>query len=135
MQIDGISKAVICVNGSNVGPLIRCNKGDTLRVNVFNNLWLKGVTVHFHGIKMRNTPWLDGTPISQCEIAVGDNMTYEFVANDIGTHWYHSHTELEREDAFYGPVIIDDIDEATKINYDEEYVVFFLIFIKNIPKK
>ena len=128
MDIDGISKAVICVNGSNVGPLIRCDKGDTLRINVFNNLWLKGITVHWHGIKMQGIPWMDGSPVSQCEIAVGNNMTYEFVANDIGTHWYHSHTELERDDAFYGPLIIDDMNADTKIKYDEERIIMFSDF-------
>jgi len=38
MTISDFRKAVICVNGSNVGPVIRANKGDTLKINVFNNL-------------------------------------------------------------------------------------------------
>lgn len=135
MTIDNFKKAVICVNGLNVGPIIRCNKGDTLRINVINNLFLKGLTVHWHGLKMTSTPWLDGTPISQCSIQVGDNMTYEFIAYDIGTHWYHSHTELERDDAFYGPIIIDDINETTKINYDEEYIIMFSDFHKEYSEE
>lgn len=135
MTIDNFKKAVICVNGMNVGPLIRCNKGDTLRINVVNSLHLKGITVHWHGLKMKGTPWLDGTPVSQCLIEAGTNMTYEFVANDIGTHWYHSHTELQRDDAFYGPLIIDDINISNKIIYDEEYIVTFSDFHKQYSEE
>ena len=128
MTIANFTKAVICVNGLNVGPLIRCNKGDTLKINVINNLHLKSIVVHCHGLKMRGTPWMDGSPVSQCGIAPRENMTYEFLADDIGTHWYHSHIELERIDAFYGPLIIDDINKSTKIDYDEEYIVMISDF-------
>lgn len=136
MEISNFSKAVICVNGLNVGPVIRCNKGDTLKINLVNNLHLKSISCHFHGLKMKGTPYMDGVPfVNQCPIEAGNNMTYEFVAHDIGTHWYHSHTELERDDAFYGPLIVDDINESTKINYDEEYIIMFSDFYQQYSEE
>jgi iron transport multicopper oxidase len=131
MTIGNYTKSVVCVNGLNIGPTIRANQGDTLKINVMNNLLLSGITVHFHGITMKGTPWLDGVPmITQCPIAPGTNMTYEFVVNRCGTFWYHSHQELQRDDSFYGPLIVEDINVSSKINYDEEYIIMLSDFNK-----
>lgn len=127
MKVNNYNKAVICVNGLNVGPTIRATKGDTLIINVINMLWDKGITVHWHGIKMTGVPWMDGTPfVAQCLIATHTNMIYEFVVDTMGTNWYHGHADMQRDDAFYGALIVDD--RNTSINYDEEYIVMFSDF-------
>ena len=131
MNISNYRKAVICVNGSNVGPLIRCNKGDTLRVNVFNNLFTESISSHWHGIKMKGFPYMDGTPmISECPIPVGTNKIYEFPVLDHGTFFYHSHIEMQMKDSFFGALIVDDINDKTRLIYDEEYIIVFSDFHK-----
>lgn len=131
MTIDNFRKAVICVNGLNVGPTIRARQNDILRINVINNLFTESVTVHWHGIKLKNRNWMDGVPfITQCPIAVGTNMTYEFDVPDHGTYFYHTHIEMQMKDAFFGALIVEDTNKSTKITYDEEYIVIFSDFHK-----
>jgi len=130
-DVQNYRKAVICVNGSNVGPIIRANQNDILRINVINNLFTEGISVHWHGIKMKGFPYMDGTPmISECPIPVGTNKTYEFPVPDHGTFFYHSHIEMQMKDSFFGALIIDDINEKTKLIYDEEYIIVFSDFHK-----
>jgi len=129
MEINGFRKAVICVNDLNVGPTIRANQNDVLRINVINNLFTESITIHWHGIKLKGLPWMDGAPmITQCPIEVGTNMTYEFSVPDIGTFFYHTHIEMQMKDSFFGALIVDDTNEMTKINYDEEYILIFSDF-------
>jgi len=134
MEIDRFSKAVICVNGLNVGPLIRCNKGDTLRVNVVNSLWDKSVTVHYHGIDMHGIPWMDGVPfVTECPIQSSTNKTYEFTVDKSGTFWYHGHVEMQRDDAFYGALIVDELNPV--IYYDEEYIIMISDFYQQYSEE
>ena len=134
MTIDNFTKAVICVNGLNVGPLIRCNKGDTLRINIVNSLWDKYVTIHWHGVDMRGTPWMDGVPfITECPIQSSTNKIYEFIVDKSGTFWYHGHVEMQRDDAFYGALIVDDLNST--INYDEEYIVMISDFYQQYSEE
>lgn len=129
MTIDNFTKAVICINGLNIGPTIRANEGDTLKINVINSLLVKGITFHAHGISSRGTPFMDGVPmITQCPIVAGATMTYEFIVDKSGTYFYHAHVDLQREDAFYGALIVEDVNISTKISYDEEYVIMFSDF-------
>jgi len=134
MKIGEVSKSVICVNGLNVGPVIRCNKGDTLKINIFNNLWDKGLTIHYHGMTMRKTPWMDGVPfVTECPLQTNTNKTYEFVTDDSGTFWYHGHVEMQRDDAFYGALIVDELNPFVK--YDEEYIVMISDFYEQYSEE
>jgi iron transport multicopper oxidase len=131
MTINDFRKAVICVNGLNVGPVLRAKQNDVLRINVSNNLFTESISVHWHGIKQKNTPWMDGTPyISECPIQVGTNKIYEFAVPDFGTFFYHSHIEMQMKDSFFGALIVEDINHNTKITYDEEYIIIFSDFHK-----
>ena len=131
MKIDFFRKAVICVNGLNVGPTIRVKQNDILRINVINSLFTESITVHWHGIKLKNKNFMDGAPmISQCSIPVGTNMTYQFMVPDHGTFFYHSHIEMQMKDSFFGALIVEDTNNKTKIDYDEEYIIVFSDFHK-----
>lgn len=124
MTVDNFTKAVIAINNMNYGPVIRGFIGDIVNINVVNNMWDRSLTMHWHGLKMRNRPWLDGVPgITQCGIESGMNMTYSFPLEDFGTHFYHSHTSMLRDDACYGAFIIDDPNNLIA-KYDEEHVIF-----------
>jgi FtsP/CotA-like multicopper oxidase with cupredoxin domain len=46
-----------------------------------------GVTLHWHGVDVPNA--MDG--VTQDAVGVGAAFTYRFVADQVGTFWYHSH--------------------------------------------
>jgi FtsP/CotA-like multicopper oxidase with cupredoxin domain len=101
------------------GPLIRATAGDLIRVRVNNQLAAE-TTVHWHGIALRNDA--DGVPgMTQQAISAGATYTYQFVAPDPGTYFYHPHVGVQLDRGLYGPLIIDDPHEPG--GYDAEWVV------------
>lgn len=103
------------------GPQIRAKKGDLVRIVIKNNS-TQPHSVHPHGITsvdMLN----DGVPhISGNYIMPGKSYTYEFVAKEAGTHWYHCHvqTSLHQDMGMYGSLIIEDTE---KPSWDKEFTV------------
>jgi FtsP/CotA-like multicopper oxidase with cupredoxin domain len=57
---DGFWRPVITVNDQFPGPLIEVNEGDNVVLTVHNELMLEQTTVHFHGLTMKGTPFMDG---------------------------------------------------------------------------
>jgi L-ascorbate oxidase len=53
-------------------------------------------------------------------------VVYEFdiTERDVGTHYYHGHTSLDRGDGLQGPIIITDPNKKRPFEYDEELVLF-----------
>ena len=50
---------------------------------------------------------MDGTSyVTQCPIQPFNTFTYRFVAEDLGTHWYHSHTGAQLIDGLYGLLVV-----------------------------
>ena len=101
------------------GPVLKAKKGDTLVVNVKNNL-PESTMVHWHGIRLPAT--MDGTGEVQQPILPGESFEYRFTVPDAGTFWYHSHQNeaVQMEKGMYGGVVIeDDTDPAM----DEEKVL------------
>ncbi|KAF2097731.1 hypothetical protein NA57DRAFT_40734, partial [Rhizodiscina lignyota] len=106
---DGISRPAMLVNGQLPGPAIEASWGDTVVVHVINKLTsLNGTSIHFHGMRQSNNSVNDGVPsIVQCPIAPGESMTYQWVAENYGTSWYHSHYAIQAWEGVFGPVVID----------------------------
>ena len=78
------------VNGTSPGPEIRARKGQLIEVHLRNESVADGVTLHWHGLDVPNA--MDGVAgVTQDAVPVGGEFTYRFVANQIGTYWYHSH--------------------------------------------
>ncbi|WP_243762727.1 multicopper oxidase family protein [Allobranchiibius sp. CTAmp26] len=101
------------------GPLLRSRVGDTLAVAQHNGL-PEATSMHFHGLALRND--MDGVPaLTQAATAPGAAFTATFKTAHPGTYWYHSHMELQRDRALYGPLIVDDPHEP--LPYDAEWVV------------
>ncbi|MBO1766692.1 multicopper oxidase domain-containing protein [Allobranchiibius sp. GilTou38] len=101
------------------GPVLRARVGDTLSVAQHNGL-PEATSMHFHGLALRNDA--DGVPaLTQAATAPGAAFTARFKTAHPGTYWYHSHMELQRDRALYGPLIIDDPHEPQ--SYDAEWVV------------
>lgn len=69
---DGVYRDTITINGQFPGPVIEANWGDYIEVAVTNNISFEGTSVHWHGLRQSQTPWMDGVPsLSQCPIAPG----------------------------------------------------------------
>nr|BAA08486.1 dihydrogeodin oxidase [Aspergillus terreus] len=105
---DGYERLGTVFNGQYPGPLIEADWGDTLRITVHNNLTNgNGTAVHWHGIRLFETNWIDGVPgVTQCPIPPGESQVYEFRATQYGTSWYHSHFSLQYSNGLYGPLVI-----------------------------
>ncbi|KAH6854827.1 multicopper oxidase-domain-containing protein [Chaetomium sp. MPI-CAGE-AT-0009] len=115
---DGYLRDVLLVNGAFPGPLIEANWGDTIIVNVHNNITgpEEGTSIHWHGFLQHETPWEDGAPgISQCPIPPKRSYSYEFIASLYGTSWYHAHYSAQYTGGVLGPIVVHG---PTKEKYD-----------------
>ncbi|RMZ88774.1 hypothetical protein DV736_g3991, partial [Chaetothyriales sp. CBS 134916] len=113
---DGVVRPMMVINGQYPGPTIRAQWGDTLQITVYNNLQANGTSMHWHGVRQRNTNTMDGTNgITECPLAPGAVRTYTFLCTQFGTTWYHSHYSNQYSDGVVGTIIIDGPATA---NYD-----------------
>ncbi|AEO54598.1 laccase with copper binding domain [Thermothelomyces thermophilus ATCC 42464] len=115
---DGYLRDVLLVNGAFPGPLVEANWGDTIVVDVHNDITgpEEGTAIHWHGFLQHGTPWEDGVPgITQCPIPPRRSYRYEFVASLYGTSWYHSHYSAQFAGGLFGPIVIHG---PTRENYD-----------------
>ncbi|GKZ26428.1 hypothetical protein AbraIFM66951_004932 [Aspergillus brasiliensis] len=106
---DGYNKSGLLINGQFPGPMIEANWGDMIEVTVQNEIYSvdEGLTLHWHGLTQKKTPWEDGVPgVTQCPIVPGSSFTYRFQADQYGTSWYHTHYSAQYTDGAYGPLII-----------------------------
>jgi FtsP/CotA-like multicopper oxidase with cupredoxin domain len=94
------------------GPVLKASKGDTLVVNVKNNL-PEPTVIHWHGIRL--PALMDGTGDVQKPIQPGETFEYRFVVPDAGTFWYHSHYNetVQVERGMYGGIVIEDEADPT----------------------
>lgn len=109
----GPERLGILINGKLGGPEIYVEPGDTLKVNITNDLrgYDEGfgeLSIHWHGFDMRAVPYLDGTGfMSQCPLEKNDSMMVDFVVEEEpGTYMYHSHTSVLVADGLAGPLIV-----------------------------
>ncbi|MEO8107302.1 MAG: multicopper oxidase domain-containing protein, partial [Actinomycetes bacterium] len=102
-SVDGFT-----LNGESPGPLVRADEGDLIQVALTNESVPGGVTLHWHGVDVPNA--MDGVAgVTQNAVMEGETFTYRFVANQVGTYWYHSH-QLSHEQVIgglFGAVIVD----------------------------
>lgn len=86
----GLSLTAYTLNGTTPGPTIRAREGDLVEVTLVNESVKDGTTFHWHGIDVPNAE--DGVAgVTQDAVKVGGSHTYRFVAEQVGTYWYHSH--------------------------------------------
>ena len=72
-------------------PTIRVEEGDHITVNLRNTHYFPH-TIHMHGTIHPNA--MDGVPdITQAAVRPGTTFTYEFIAKNPGTHFYHCHVQ------------------------------------------
>lgn len=123
---DGFVRNSITANGTYPGPLIKANKGDTLRVTVNNKLtdptMRRSTSMDFDGLFFNtDNSYNEGTPfVTNCPIGPNTSFTHEIplVNNQTGTYWYHSQLSVQYLDGLRGPLIIYDPDDPHKDLYD-----------------
>ncbi|XP_033101900.1 laccase-12-like [Anneissia japonica] len=120
MPVDGTSRPVVTINKMSPGPSIEVCEGDTIRVKVINKLQDDGgLSIHWHGMNQNRTNIMDGvSKVTQCPIARGSSFVYSFIADPPGTHWWHSHSGIQRGDGMYGSLIVRTPKE-TEVNGGE----------------
>jgi hypothetical protein len=92
-QIDINGQTYYALNGTVPGPTLRVNQGDRIQVTLIDHL-PDSTTLHWHGLVVPNAE--DGIAgIPQDAVAPGAEYTYDFVAREAGTYWYHSHQQTE----------------------------------------
>ncbi|KAI9651147.1 hypothetical protein NHQ30_001184 [Ciborinia camelliae] len=123
---DGVFRPMITINSQFPGPMIECNEGDTLIIDV-DNQSVNATSIHFHGIFQNGTNYMDGTTgITQCPIAPGHKFRYKFtVTGQSGTYYYHGHQAAQLSDGLFGPMIIHSKEEKIlqQIPYATDRVV------------
>jgi FtsP/CotA-like multicopper oxidase with cupredoxin domain len=99
-------------NGSVPGPELRVTQGHRVQVTLVNHL-PESTSLHWHGLQIPNAE--DGVAgLTQDAVAPGHSMTYEFVAREIGTYWYHSHqqTEAQLPRGLFGAIVVEPANPA-----------------------
>ncbi|RSL89588.1 hypothetical protein CEP51_001152 [Fusarium floridanum] len=121
---DGVQKRVYLVNNEFPGPTIEARSGDRLVLHIHNGLQAEGVSIHWHGLRMKGQNLMDGAAgITQCPIPPGHDYIYNFTIGDdeYGTFWWHSHSEVQRADGLWGGLVVHSSQEASPPQ--EDYLV------------
>lgn len=110
--VQGDATAVAALPNSYLGPIVRVERGQTVRVHVRNDLD-EPTNVHWHGLIVPAE--VDGQPSNL--IAPGAEVEYTFtVRNRPGTYWFHPHPHGRTAEQAYqglaGLFIVTDREEA-----------------------
>jgi manganese oxidase len=121
----GTVKTAWAYNGMVPGPEIRVTEGDTVRINVTNEL-PESTAVHYHGLIIPNA--MDGVPgLTQDPIKPGETFVYEFTVREgnAGTHMYHSHhnSAYQVSMGLLGAFIVEPKDPSSRPAFDREYSI------------
>ncbi|WP_270179808.1 multicopper oxidase family protein [Alkalihalobacillus sp. CinArs1] len=107
-------------NGTVPGEELRITEGEAIRVTLKNKLE-EPTSIHWHGVPLSNKQ--DGIPgVTQDAVLPGDSYVYEFVAEDPGTYWYHSHQDgvNQIDKGLYGTLIVEPRDG---VSADKEFTL------------
>lgn len=112
---------VIGINGQWPLPIIRVAKNDRVVIHLNNHLDDRNTSLHFHGLFMKGQNHMDGPEhVTQCPIPPGHSFIYDFVVEQTGTYWYHSHLGSQYSDGLRGMFIVE---EENKSDYPFEFDV------------
>jgi len=89
---------------------------------VLENKLTVPTAIHWHGLHPPNNE--DGVPgVTQPVIRPGSSSSYDFPLVPSGTHWMHSHQNLQEAYLLAAPLIVHDKEDQAR---DEQQVVVFL---------
>ncbi|EXJ62697.1 L-ascorbate oxidase [Cladophialophora yegresii CBS 114405] len=117
----------VVFNGTSPGPPLFLRENYTTWVRVYNRIDHENLTVHWHGLSQRSSPFSDGTPaVSQWPIAPTEFFDYSITPQlgDAGSYFYHSHVGFQSNTA-QGVVIVEEAQNRTPpYRYDEDLPLF-----------
>jgi FtsP/CotA-like multicopper oxidase with cupredoxin domain len=110
--VKGSKDTITEIPNSFLPPIIRLQKGQKVRINLYNGLSVPTVT-HWHGLHVPQI--MDGHPMYS--IDAGEIRVYEFeVLNRASMNIFHSHQHSSTAKQFYfglgGAIIVNDQEEA-----------------------
>ncbi|KAL4218092.1 hypothetical protein ACF0H5_022828 [Mactra antiquata] len=118
------NKVIAVFNRTMPGPTLVVYKNQEVTIHVKNGMLSDGVSVHFHGIEMRGTPWMDGASfITQCPIMPWQSFTYRFIPNRIGAYFYHSHLGMHMNMGLAAPLIVKELSSDNMEQIGEHIIV------------
>lgn len=111
--LSGVSSSTYGFNGSFLGPTMQWTDGDTVQLNITNELGAE-TTVHFHGAHVPAK--YDGGP--QLAFSSGSTWSPEFTVDQpASTLWYHPHalgtTAEQIAKGLAGMIIVNDSSTAS----------------------
>lgn len=120
VNFTGRSRIATAINGTVPAPILRWKEGETVTLNVTNNMDVTS-SIHWHGLILPNE--MDGVPgLTFDGIKPGETFTYKFPLIQSGTYWYHSHSGFQEQTGMHGVIVIEPKD-AYPYKFDREYVV------------
>ncbi|KAG5310211.1 LAC1 protein, partial [Acromyrmex insinuator] len=100
-------KSFLAINGKSPGPAIQICLGDTIEVLVYNKLGSDELAFHWHGIRQKDSNYMDGVPmITQCSILPFGGFRYKIIPESTGTYFYHAHSVSQQGDGVYGSLVV-----------------------------
>ena len=111
---DGTETVTYGYNGSFLGPMIRLEKGDTVKIKTVNELD-EETTFHWHGLEVAGSA--DGGPHES--LKPGEEKVIEFkVEQEASTLWFHPHPEGKTAEQVYnglaGLIYIEDANSKSR---------------------
>ena len=131
IEVNGRAAKVFgIVNGSG-GNGLSLMLGERFRARVKNELDVETL-LHWHGLNPPSAQ--DGVPmLSQAPLKPGESFDYDFVNTRSGTHWMHSHLELQEQQLLAAPLIVRETAEPL---FDgQEHVVLLHDFTFRDPQE
>ena len=124
---------VITLNSSLPGPILRFREGDTVTVNLKNQL-PEMTAIHWHGLLIPGHH--DGAPGFNGfnGVQAGETYQYKFTLRQSGTYWYHSHASTQEQAGQYGALIIDPKD-GPDVAVDREHVILLTDHTPENPER
>lgn len=105
VSFTGKTRRAIAVNGQIPMPTLTFTEGDTAEIHLHNELD-EATSLHWHGLFLPNKE--DGVPyVTQMPVKPHTTHVYRFAVKQHGTHWYHSHSELQEQIGMYGSMILN----------------------------
>lgn len=131
--VPGRRDTVVTLNGSVPGPLLRFREGDTVTVNLRNDL-PEMTAIHWHGLLIPGHH--DGAPGFNgfAGVKSGETYQYRFTLRQSGTYWYHSHASTQEQAGQYGALIIDPKD-GPEVAVDREHVILLTEHSRQDPER
>lgn len=120
VNLSGRPSIATTVNQSLPAPTLRWREGDTVTINVTNQLPVDS-SIHWHGIILPSN--MDGVPgLSFPGIKPGQTFQYQFKLNQSGTYWYHSHSGFQEQTGLFGAIVIEP-KGGDQHGVDRDYVI------------